>query len=599
MAEERVQRRLAAILAADVVGYSRLIEQDEEGTRARLKVLHTELINPRIAADGGRIVKTTGDGILVEFPSAVDAVSNALAIQSAIAGYCAELPLDQRLEFRVGVNLGDVIIEGDDIHGDGVNVAARLEGLCGVGEVYVSSTVHDHVEGKLNATFDDLGEHAVKNISRPVRVYRARNETGAARPRGGVKTVLALPDKPSIAVLPFANMSGDPEQEYFADGLTEDIITALSRIRSFFVISRNTSFTFKGQAVNVQAVAKDLGVGYILEGSVRKSGNRLRITTQLIDGVTGNHVWAERYDRDLQDIFDVQDEITDTVVGAIEPELGRAEQERARTKSPKSLHAWDVFQRGMWHLHRRSREDLDEALRLFLQAIEEAPTLAVAYAGAAEACFFQVSSGYTESREDMRERMIGFGRSAVDHDDLDAFCHVALGRAFNLKGNNEAAIGELEIATGLNPSYALAHYSLGWTLIWGMRSKDGIGHIEAAMRLSPHDPAFGQFLARMCEAYLFQRRAEEAVGWARQSLRQPNIQTSRWVLFAASLAHAGHGDDAHQAIESLRRMNPTYGISTARDIWRISDPETLDYLLEGLRKAGLSELHAVADEIPQ
>jgi adenylate cyclase len=575
VAEERVQRRLAAVLAADVVGYSRLIEADEEGTRARLRALHTELINPRIAADGGRIVKTTGDGILVEFPSAVDAVRNALAIQSSIAGYSAELPPDQRLEFRVGVNLGDVIIEGDDIHGDGVNVAARLEGLCGAGEVYVSSTVHDHVEGKLNATFDDLGEQAVKNISRPVRVYRARDETGPAQPRGGVKTVLALPDKPSIAVLPFANMSGDPEQEYFADGLTEDIITALSRIRSFFVIARNTTFTFKGQAVDVQAFAKGLGVGYVLEGSVRKSGNRLRITAQLIDGVTGNHVWAERYDRELQDIFDVQDEITETVVGAIEPELGRAEQERARAKSPQSLHAWDVYQRGMWHLYRRSREDLEEALSLFLQAIEEAPSLAVAYAGAAEACFFQVSGGYAESPDGMRERMIGFGRSAVDRDDLDAFCHVALGRAYNLRGDNAAAISELETATGLNASYAHAHYSLGWTQIWGMRPEEGIPHIEAAMRLS--------------EAYLFRRRAEEAVDWARQSLRQPNMQTSRWVLFAASLAHAGRGDEARQAIESLRQLNPMYGIGAARDIWRITDLETLDYLLDGLRLAGLPE----------
>ena len=589
MAKERVQRRLAAILAADVVGYSRLIEVDEEGTRARLRGLHSELINPRIASDGGRIVKTTGDGILVEFPSAVDAVRNALAIQSAIAGYNAELAKDHRLEFRVGVNLGDVIIEDDDIHGDGVNVAARLEGLCGAGEVYVSSTVHDHVEGKLDAAFDDLGEKTVKNISRPVRVFRARDKSGAARPRGGVEAVLALPDKPSIAVLPFANMSGDPEQEYFADGLTEDIITALSRIRSFFVIARNTTFTFKGQAVDVPAVAKDLGVAYVLEGSVRKSGNRLRITTQLIDGVTGNHVWAERYDRELQDIFDVQDEITETVVGALEPELGRAEQERARTKSPEGLHAWDLYQRGMWHLYRRSREDLEEALRLYLQAIEEAPSLAVAYAGAAEACFFLVSSGYAESPESMRERMIEFGRSAVGHDDLDAFCHVALGRAYNLKGDSEAAIDELETATSLNASYAHAHYSLGWTLIWGMRPEDGTPHIEAAMRLSPHDPAFGQFMVRMSEAHLFRRRAEEAVDWARQSLRQPNVQTSRWVLFAASLAHAGRVEDARQAVESLRRLNPVYRIGSARDIWRITDPETLDYLLDGLRMAGLPE----------
>ena len=318
MAEERVQRRLAAILAADVVGYSRLMEADEAGTRARVRSLHSELIDPRIAADGGRIVKTTGDGILVEFGSAVDAVQNALAIQSAMAGRNTELPEEQRLVFRVGINLGDVIIEEDDIHGDGVNVAARLEGLCEPGEVYVSGTVRDHVEGKLAAAFDDLGEQTLKNISKPIHVYRVSagsGETAVAsdEPVGAP----SLPDRPSIAVLPFENMSGDSEQDYFADGIAEDIITALSRFRWFFVIARNSSFTYKGRNVDVRQVGRELGTRYVLEGSVRKGGNRLRITTQLIEAITGNHLWAEKYDGALEDVFDLQDQITEGVVGAV------------------------------------------------------------------------------------------------------------------------------------------------------------------------------------------------------------------------------------------------------------------------------------------
>jgi len=588
VAEERVQRRLAAILAADVVGYSRLMEADEEGTRTRLRSLHAELIDPRIAADGGRIVKTTGDGILVEFPSAVDAVRNAIAIQTAMAVRDEALPENLRVMIRVGINVGDVIVEGDDIHGHGVNVAARLEGLCGPGDIYVSASVHEQAEGKLEAAFEDLGEQALKNIERPVRVYRVVVGDRATTTPGTGET-LALPDKPSVAVLPFQNMSGDPEQEYFSDGISEDIITALSRVRWFFVTARNSTFAYKGTAPDIRKVAKDLGVHYVLEGSVRKAGSRVRISAQLVDGATGNHIWAERYDRELEDIFEVQDEITLTVVGAIEPELERAEQERARRKPPESMRAWDVFQRGMWHLYRRSKDDLDEALRLFRQAIEEAPDLAVAYAGAEEACFFQISSGYSDARDALRAQMLEFGRRAVDLDDLDAFTHLALGRALNLQGDNEGAIAELETAVRLNPSFAQAHYSLGWAMIWAGGAKQGIPHIETAMRLSPHDPSFGQFQVRMSEAHLFTRRPEEAIDWARQSLRQPNTQTSRWVLLAASLAHAGRIDEARQAVESLRRMSPGYDLTVARDIWRLGDGETRDYLFDGLRKAGLPE----------
>jgi len=370
MAEERVQRRLAAILAADVVGYSRLMEANEEDTRSRLRTLHAELIDPRIASDGGRIVKTTGDGILVEFPSAVDAVRSALAIQAAMAERNAASPNEHQLVFRVGINLGDVIIEGDDIHGDGVNVAARLEGLCKPGEIYLSGSVVDQVSGKINAQFDDLGEQSVKNLLRLVRVYRVSEKSLSATNGSVSENVIPLPDKPSIAVLPFENMSGAPDQDYFADGISEDIITALSRIHQFFVVARNTTFTYKGKAIDVQAVAKDLGVRYVLEGSVRRAGNRVRITGQLIDGRTGIHLWAERYDRELEDIFAVQDEITQTVVGALLPELSRAEQERARLKPTENMDAWECYQRGIWHTYRRTRDDLAEAQKLFIRAIE-------------------------------------------------------------------------------------------------------------------------------------------------------------------------------------------------------------------------------------
>ncbi len=341
MAEERVQRRLAAILAADVVGYSRLMEADEAGTRAHLRSLHSELIDPRIAADGGRIVKTTGDGILVEFGSAVDAVQNALAIQSAMAGRNAELPEEQRLVFRVGINLGDVIIEEDDIHGDGVNVAARLEGLCEPGEVYVSGTVHDHVEGKLAAAFDDLGEQTLKNISKPIRVFRV-----SAGP-GEVAVALdesvggpSLPDKPSIAVLPFDNMSGDAEQEYFADGLAEDVITALSKISKLAVIARNSTFAYKGAATDVRRIAENLGVRYVLEGSVRSGGKRLRISAQLIDATDGRHIWAERYDRVAEDLFDIQDEITKEIVTALRVQLSDGEEAHVWNRGTRNVDAW-------------------------------------------------------------------------------------------------------------------------------------------------------------------------------------------------------------------------------------------------------------------
>ena len=376
MSGERVERRLAAILAADVAGYSRLMGQDEAGTLARLRTHRRDLIDPKIAEHKGRIVSTTGDGMLVEFPSVVEAVACAVAVQRGMFDRNVLAPEDQRIVFRMGVNLGDIIVEGDDIHGDGVNVAARLEGIAEPGGICVSAIVHDQVRDKLDLGFDDLGEQTLKNIARPIRVFRVRLGTAENTPKSEpdrVAATLALPDKPSIAVLPFQNMSGDPEQEYFADGMVEEIITALSRIRWFFVIARNSTFTYKGRAVDVKQVGRELGVRYVLEGSVRKAGSRLRITAQLVEAETGNQLWAERYDRDLADIFAVQDEITERVVAAIEPELYAAEQVRSQSKPPESLDAWECVIRALSLIGQGTRDENTEAEALCRRAIAIAP----------------------------------------------------------------------------------------------------------------------------------------------------------------------------------------------------------------------------------
>ncbi len=590
MSEGRVQRRLVAILAADVVGYSRLMGADEEGTLERLKALRSEIIDPKIAEHGGRIVKTTGDGMLVEFESAVAAARNAVDIQQAIGVRNSGVPEDRRLILRIGITVGDVIADGDDLMGDGVNIAARLEGIAEPGGICVSRSVVDQVEGKVEAGFEDIGEPELKNIDRPVRVYRVvlDPESAAGSRAPGTGETLAVPDKPSIAVLPFANMSGDPEQEYFSDGVSEDIITALSHVRWFFVIARNTSFAYKGRSENVRAVAAELGVAYVLEGSVRKSGSRIRITAQLIDGATGNHVWAKRYDRDLEDIFAVQDEITETIVGAIEPEMARTERERAKAKRPDNLHAWDLFQRAMWHTYHRTRDDLEEAQRLFALAREADPGLAPAYAGAEEAYFFQTIGGYSDSAEATKAEGVRFARRAVELDSQDAFARYALGRALTLVRQHHAAIPELEMAVDLNPSYAQAHYALGMALGTSGRPADAVAPIETAMRLSPHDPYIGQFMTHLAEALLFLHRHDEALDWARQSLRQPNIQWSRWAMLISILGHTGEIEEARQSIDALARLAPDVDVAFVRDYWPISDAASMDYLLEGLAKAGMT-----------
>ncbi len=417
MAEQRVQRRLAAILAADVVGYSRLMEADETGTLAQLKSIRKELIDPKIEEHGGRVVKTTGDGLLIEFPSAVDAVRNAVEIQRAMIKRNEDIPGDRRMDFRVGINLGDIIIDGDDIHGDGVNIAARLEGLCGPGEVFISGTVHDHVEGKLAATFDDLGEQTIKNITKPVRAYRVRDEIGEETAQIRADAAPPLSDKPSIAVLPLDNMSGDSEQEYFADGIAEDIITALSKVSRMRVIARNSTFSYKGKSPDVRDVAKELGVRYVLEGSVRRGDNRIRVTAQLIDAEDGSHIWAEQYDRVVEDLFDIQDEITKEIVTHLRVKLTDGEEALVWARGTKNLEAWQSCVRA-WELYTRyNASDHLEARKLAMRATELDSDYAHGWAVLGFTYWFEGRLGYTGDSKAKFEKASEMADRAMALDD--------------------------------------------------------------------------------------------------------------------------------------------------------------------------------------
>src|SRR5467141_1862632 len=382
-------RRLTAILAADVAGYSRLMGADEEGTHERLKAHLGQLVDPKIKEHRGRTVKNTGDGLLAEFASVVDAVRCAVEVQRGMIDREPEMPDERRIRFRIGINLGDVIAESDDIFGDGVNVAARLEALAEPGGICISRTVRDHIRDKLAYRFDDMGEQQVKNIARPVRVYRVSDIRGGPQiPSAPALPTLPLPDKPSVAVLPFTNMSAEPEQEFFADGIAEDVITALSRYPSLFVIARNSCFTYKGRAVDLKQVGRELGVRYVLEGSLRRAGNRIRVIAQLVEAETGKHVWADRYDREVADIFALQDEIAEAVTIAVAPAVAGAEQQRALRKPPESLDAWAAYQRGLWHLMKFTADDNSAALRFFQQAIDIDPTFTGGYWGLAAARFY-------------------------------------------------------------------------------------------------------------------------------------------------------------------------------------------------------------------
>jgi TolB-like protein/class 3 adenylate cyclase len=503
-------RRLAAILAGDVVGYSRLMGADEEGTLERLKVLRRELLDPKITEHHGRLVKTTGDGMLVEFGSVVDAVRCAAEVQQAMPERNTSVGADKHIELRIGINLGDVIVEGDDLYGDGVNIAARIEALADAGGVFVSNTVHDHVRDRLPFAFEDLGEQQVKNIARPVRVYRVRDADAANKAPAPPSPVLPLPDKPSIAVLPFANMSGDPEQEYFADGMVEEIITALSRIRWLFVIARNSSFTYKEQAVDVKQVGRELGVRYVLEGSVRKAGGRVRITAQLIDALVGTHLWADRFDGSLEDVFDLQDTVASSVAGVIEPALRAAETARSAGRPTNDLTAYDLYLRAyamVWSSARQS----PEALRLMEQAIERDPHYGPALAWAAYCCYRLLVDDRSEYRRADALKGADFARRALEvaGDDPGVLANAAQALAY-FGEDIGAMMALVDRALALNPNFARGWLVSGTLRLWAGQPDIAIEHAEASLRLSPRVRVGTSFLV-IGAAHFASRRFGEAV----------------------------------------------------------------------------------------
>jgi adenylate cyclase len=587
MAEEHAQRRLAAIMAADVVGYSRLIEADEEGTRASLRGLRRELIDPRIAADRGRIVKTMGDGLLVEFPSAVDAVRNALSIQGAIRRRNSDIPKDIKIELRVGVNVGDIIIEGDDIHGDGVNVAARLEGLCDPGEIFVSGTVYDQADGKLEASFEDLGEQTVKNIAKPVRVYRASD-----RPKvdtGPELQLVAEPQvshKPSIAVLPFDNLSDDPQQEYFSDGMAEDLITDISKISGLSVTARNSSFAFKGQTTDVKEIAKQLGVKHVVEGSVRKMGDRLRINAQLIDGTDGRHVWAERYDGNLAEIFDFQDDIREQIVSALQVNLTPTDMAFTDRKSTENVEAYDLFLKGRANFYSATHEHTLEAIKCLEKALEIDPNFVDAY-GYLSFCQFYGWFHMWPEFDDTLDRAYELAETGVALDSTSALAVMRLGFIQMFLRRYEPAVANMEKAIALGPNNAEVYAMVSQLFnYWGNPDR-AMELMGKALRLETFAPPIWEFYAGTPHLLLGQYD-EAVIRFNRTAERAPKFSPVHFSL-AWAYVELGRLEDAHDAIKAALRINSHYTLKQVDRLYPYRIDEVRYRFLDSLRKAGLPE----------
>ncbi len=588
MAEERVQRRLAAILAADVVGYSQLMEADEETTLRTLKN-HREIIDRLIDRHEGRVFSTAGDSVVAEFRSAVEAVRAAIAIQEELKARNQQLSDEGKMVFRIGVNLGDIMVEGDNLYGDGVNVAARIEGLCAPGEVLVSGSVHGQVEGKLSLGFEDMGEQTVKNIAKPVRVYRVRASTRENMGQDAIGDSLPLSDKPSIAVLPFQNMSGDPEQEYFSDGITEDIITELSKISGLFVIARHSSFIYKEKSVSVKQVGRELGVRYVIEGSVRKAGNRLRITAQLIDSGSDHHLWAERYDRELEDIFSVQDEVARKVAEALEVALTRGESKRLAQAPTDNIEAYDVYLRARRTLWPQTRYNIRAARTAYERVIEMDPTFAGGYAGKSMMHSLAVSLGYSDDREGDTATAFEMAKQAVELDQNFARSHSALGFAYSASGQHEKAIAAARQAVELQPGDADSHAFYGRCLRQAGFGDEAYIEAQTALRL---DPQFieGPYLNQLGRAAFLAERYEEAMhAFERNSARGGPSHIGQMVVWAAACSLAGNLEKARELVQDALREHPGLSLANILDVRRgLSDLE-LEHLRDGLRKAGLPE----------
>ncbi len=586
-----MKRRLAAILAVDVVGYSRLMEADEAGTLAALKSHRKNLIDPEVAGHHGRIVKLMGDGALVEFASVVDAVECAVAIQQGMIERNAEVPENHRIALRIGINLGDIIIEGDDIYGDGVNVAARMEGLAEPGGICMSGTVVNHVRGKVELDFEDMGEQQVKNISEPIRVYRVASDALSVQTVRPPSTVLPLPDKPSIAVLPFTNMSADPEQEFFSDGITEDIITALSKISSLLIVARNSTFTYKGQAVDVKRVSREQGVRYVLEGSVRKAGNRVRVTAQLIDATTGHHLWAERYDRDLEDIFAVQDEITHKVVIALDVRLSSGERVRVLSSGTKNLEAWECVRLSLDHTSRGTPEGQREARRLCEKALDLDPNYATAWAMLGWAHHNDVDVGLGNAPEASREAALGSAmdcaKNALGLDPSCAEAYCLLGICHLSKGEHDQAIAMSEKAVELAPNHAENLAVSAVVQNKSGRPERSLELIRKAMRLCPVYPSW--FLWVLGTAYRLTGQTHRAIGAFEAAIKSTADYLAPHVGLVSTLGEIGREEDAKASVFEILRLDPDFSIEMYLEGLSYKDPAELARFEDGLRKAGLPE----------
>jgi adenylate cyclase len=582
-------RKIAAILVADVVGYSRLAGADEEGTLARLRALRSDLIDPTVATHRGRIVKRTGDGSLIEFRSVVDAVRCAIEVQNGMVERNAGLPPERRIEFRVGIHLGDVIEEADgDLMGDGVNIAARLEGICEPAKVCLSSAAYEQVRDRVKETFVDLGDKELKNIARPVRVYAVKTAPSGSETSSRHSPVeSADPLRASIAVLPFANMSGDAEQEYFADGISEDIITALSKLYQLFVIARNSSFTFKGKNVHIGEVGKSLGVRYVLEGSVRKSGRRVRVTAQLIDATTGGHLWAERFDRDLTDIFEVQDDVTTHIVSALALNLNAGDRQSIAAEQTDNLEAYDSFLRGRELWFRTTKDANREAGTLLRRAIELDPRFAPAYAFLGGSYVIDYANGWSASPAQALEEAEKAARHAVHLDEHQPYALWALALVCLWVRRYEEAIGAAEKVIAFNPNFAEGHTALGFILHHVGRSEEALKCHERAAALNPISPA--AWLHFRAQALYQLGRYPEAVGLLkRRIVRDPETDASR-VLLAACYGQMSMIEEAREAWREALHVNPAYSLEQRRKVLPYKNPDDFERVVEGLRKAGLPE----------
>jgi adenylate cyclase len=586
--EQKVERRLVAIFAADVAGYSRLMSQDEVGTLQALTA-HRQIMDRLIIEHGGRIANTAGDSVLAEFPSAVNAVECAQDVQKVLAQVNQDVPEERRLRFRVGVHVGDVMVRGGDLLGDGINIAARLQALAEPGGICISEAAQQYVRKALSIGLDDLGPQAVKNIEEPIRAFTVRSVEGGATPLQGQRTTLALPDKPSIAVLPFTNMSHDAKQDYFADGVVEDIINSLSRFPRLFVMARNSSFAFKGSASHPKQIGQQLGVRYLLEGGIRKAGARVRITAQLIEAATGTTLWADKFDGDLTDIFALQDEVTEHVVGLLHPRIERAEIEAASRKRPESLTAYDRYLRALPLFHSMTREGSDEALRLLYEALALEPHFGAAANLAAVTVGHRTSQGWaTDVRKDLDE-MIRLRRLALDADPNDPDALATHGRDLAFTGTDiDGGIEAVDRAVELCPNSAYAWAQRGWTYAYAARPTDAVEAFLHAIRLSPLDIGLYSTLTGLALAYIQLGRFDAAIATSRKALQQNAHFASPFRTLAAALAHTGRTEDARGAAQSMLGLEPEFTLDkwNQRNLWHQA---AKDLFVEGLRMAGLPE----------